>query len=144
MTTLQSKSVIAMELRLEKRLEWFAVATGGALLVLMVLGLGTIEDWAICSGTLAAINMILLFLGGRTSALAELAGISLPTYYVAQLSVYNLFNGPSNQIIVALMFCKLFLFQSHVRQPRTGIRLPDSAIALYIWSIFYYPCLTSL
>jgi hypothetical protein len=122
-----------MELHLNQWFVWFAVATGGGLVVymatqtyrrssyhptgrlvvskishkllfwskvswlqaiflliyialnifLMVLGFGTIEDWAIRSGTLAAINMILLFLGGRTSTLAELAGISLSTYYVA-------------------------------------------------------------
>jgi hypothetical protein len=51
--------------------------------VLMVLELGTLEEWAIRSGTLAAINMILLFLGSRTSALAELAGLSLQSYYIA-------------------------------------------------------------
>jgi hypothetical protein len=50
--------------------------------VLMVLELGTLEERAIRLGTLAAINITLLFLGSRTSTLAELAGLLLQFYYI--------------------------------------------------------------
>jgi len=41
------------------------------------------HDLMIRSGTMAAVNLIPLFLGGRTNTLANFMGISLHTYYIA-------------------------------------------------------------
>ncbi len=51
--------------------------------VLMGLGIKTMSDLLVCSGLMASINLIPLFLGGRTNVLANYVGISLHTYYIA-------------------------------------------------------------
>lgn len=48
----------------------------------MGLGIKTRSDLMIRSGVMASINIIPLFLGGRTSVLANFVGISLHTYYI--------------------------------------------------------------
>ncbi|CZR55712.1 uncharacterized protein PAC_05600 [Phialocephala subalpina] len=49
----------------------------------MGIGIKNTGDLLLRSGTMAAINMIPLFLGGRTSVLANFLGISVHTYYLA-------------------------------------------------------------
>ncbi|KAH8807067.1 hypothetical protein F5884DRAFT_788434 [Xylogone sp. PMI_703] len=49
----------------------------------MGLGIKSASDLIVRSGTMASINLIPLFLGGRTNMLANLLGISLHTYYLA-------------------------------------------------------------
>lgn len=49
----------------------------------MGLGIKNSSDLLLRSGTMAAINMIPLFLGGRTSVFANFLGVSLHTYYIA-------------------------------------------------------------
>jgi hypothetical protein len=49
----------------------------------MGLGIKNTTDLIARSGTMASINLIPLFLGGRTSMLANFLGISLHTYYLA-------------------------------------------------------------
>ncbi len=46
-------------------------------------GRNCFHDLMIRSGTMAAINLVPLFLGGRTNTLANFMGISLHTYYLA-------------------------------------------------------------
>ncbi|TVY13064.1 Ferric/cupric reductase transmembrane component 7 [Lachnellula arida] len=49
----------------------------------MGLGIKNTSDLIVRSGTMASINLIPLFLGGRTSMFANFLGISLHTYYLA-------------------------------------------------------------
>jgi len=49
----------------------------------MGLGIKTRSDLISRSGLMASINLIPLFLGGRTNVLASFLGISLHTYYLA-------------------------------------------------------------
>jgi hypothetical protein len=49
----------------------------------MGLGITSRSELMARSGMLASINLIPLFLGGRTSVLANFLGISLHTYYIA-------------------------------------------------------------
>jgi hypothetical protein len=49
----------------------------------MGLGIRNSSDLIIRSGTMASINLMPLFLGGRTSILADFLGVSLHTYYLA-------------------------------------------------------------
>jgi hypothetical protein len=49
----------------------------------MGLGIKTMSDLLVCSGLMDSINLIPLFLGGRTNVLANYVGISLHTYYIA-------------------------------------------------------------
>lgn len=49
----------------------------------MGLGIHNMSDLIIRSGTMASINIVPLFLGGRTNILANFMGISLHTYYLA-------------------------------------------------------------
>ena len=49
----------------------------------MGLGIKSTSDLISRSGMMASINLIPLFLGGRTSVLANFLGISLHTYYLA-------------------------------------------------------------
>lgn len=51
--------------------------------VCMGIGIKSTSDLLLRSGTMASINMMPLFLGGRTSVLANFLGISLHTYYLA-------------------------------------------------------------
>lgn len=46
------------------------------------LGVQTITGLMVRSGTIAAVNLIPLFLGGRTSVFESLIGVSLHTYYL--------------------------------------------------------------
>lgn len=49
----------------------------------MGLGIRTTSDLLIRSGVMASINLIPLFLGGRTSIISDFLGISIHTYYLA-------------------------------------------------------------
>jgi hypothetical protein len=63
-----------------------AGAVGGYFIIngaCMGIGIETTSDLALRCGMMASVNMIPLFLGGRTSMLANFLGISLHTYYLA-------------------------------------------------------------
>tara|TARA_R110002060_G_scaffold32988_4_gene43708 strand:+ start:1270 stop:1782 length:513 start_codon:yes stop_codon:yes gene_type:complete len=49
----------------------------------MGLGIRSTTDLLLRSGTMASINLIPLFLGGRTNMLSDFMGISLHSYYLA-------------------------------------------------------------
>lgn len=55
-------------------------------------------------GTLASVNMVLLFLGGRTSFLVEYLGVALPTYYLAHrwIGVIVIVQGLAHAIMAAV------------------------------------------
>lgn len=49
----------------------------------MGLGIKTTSDIISRAGIMASVNLIPLFLGGRTNALANFIGISIHSYYIA-------------------------------------------------------------
>ena len=51
----------------------------------MGLGIHTYNDLLIRASTMASINMVPLFFGGRTSIIAEFLGFSLHSYYLAHI-----------------------------------------------------------
>jgi hypothetical protein len=96
----------------------------------MGLGIKTTSDLIIRSGLMASINMIPLFLGGRTNTLASFLGISLHTYYLAHHWI--------GRIVILQSLIHVFLVIAH-RVPWTFDSSQISGISVSLPNWFATP-----